>query len=102
MILNRNVDLHIFLLVSLVKKDRKTTFLHSEPENLKKSRQKNLQNCIYGSFNRFIICSKIDFWSFLKLQKMEFGQKKFHDIDLFEFMSFLAWTFLNFLAHCDV
>ena len=28
---------------------------------------------------------------------MEFGE-----IDLFDFMSFLAWTFLNFLAHCDI
>ena len=32
---------------------------------------------------------------------MEFGQKKnLRDIDLFDFTSFLAWTFLNFLAHC--
>ena len=45
--------------------------------------------------------SKIDFWPFLKLQKMEFGQKKFHEIDLLDFMRvFLAWTFLIFLAHC--
>ena len=35
---------------------------------------------------------------FLKLQKMEFGQKIIREIDLFNFMSFLAWTFLNFLA----
>ena len=32
---------------------------------------------------------------------MEFGQKKFfREIDLFDFTSFFAWTFLNFLAHC--
>ena len=31
----------------------------------------------------FFFCSEIDFWPFLTLQKMEF----------------LAWTFLNFLAH---
>ena len=31
---------------------------------------------------------------------MEFGQKNFfYEIDLFDFMSFLDWTFLNFLAH---
>ena len=29
--------------------------------------------------------SKIDFWPFLKLQKMEFGQKKLREIDLFVF-----------------
>ena len=28
---------------------------------------------------------------------MEFGQKKFREIDLFDFMSFSAWTFLIFL-----
>ena len=31
---------------------------------------------------------------------MEFGQNKFREIDLFDFMGFfLAWTFFNFLAH---
>ena len=34
-----------------------------------------LWNCIFGSFKLFPH-SKIDFWPFLKLQKMEFGQKK--------------------------
>ena len=42
---------------------------------------------------------KLHFWPFLKLQNMEFGQNKFLEIDLFDFMSFLAWTFFNFLAH---
>ena len=32
-------------------------------------------NCIFGSCKLFP-SSKIDFWSFLKLQKMEFGQKE--------------------------
>ena len=59
---------------------------HSGPENLKKSRQKNSwnqinpkkfpRNCIFGSFKLFP-SSKIDFWSFLELQKMK--------IDLFVF-----------------
>ena len=32
---------------------------------------------------------------------MEFGQKKFREIDLFHFMGFFfTWTFLNFLAYC--
>ncbi len=44
-----------------------------------------------------------DFWPFLKLQKMEFGQKKFRAIDLFASHEFL-WPglFLNFLAHCGL
>ena len=58
-----------------------STHIHSGPENLKKSRQKNSWNkknpwnCIFGSFKLFP-SSKIDFWPFLKSQKMEFGQKK--------------------------
>ena len=40
--------------------------------------------------------SNIDFWPFLKLQKMEFGQKKFHEIDLFDFMSFCGLDFFKF------
>ena len=31
--------------------------------------------------------SKNDFWPHLKLQKMEFCQKKFREIDLFDFVS---------------
>ena len=30
----------------------------------------------------------MDFWPFLKWQKMEFAQKKFHGINLFDFTSF--------------
>ena len=40
---------------------------------------------------------KNDFWPFLKLQKMEFDQKFFREIDLFDFTSL---DFFNFLAHC--
>ena len=29
-------------------------------------------------------------------------EKKTREIDLFDFMSFLAWTFLNFLASCEI
>ena len=44
-------------------------------------------NCIFPN-------SKVDFWPFLKLQKMEFGLKKifFREIDLFDFTNFLDWT----------
>ena len=42
-----------------------------------------------------------DFWPFMKFQKMEFGQKIFF-VKLIYLISrvCLAWTFLNFLAHC--
>merc|ERR1711974_237558 len=44
--------------------------------------------------------SKTDFWPILKLQIMEFGQKMFSEIDLFDFTRFFGLDFLNFLAHC--
>ena len=54
-------------------------------------------------FWHFSPSSKIDFWPFLKLQKMEFGQKDFfREMDLFDFTSFLAWTFLNFLSELAI
>ena len=31
---------------------------------------------------------------------MEFGEKFFREIDLFDLTSFLDWTFLNIQAHC--
>ena len=40
----------------------------------------------------FFPSSKIDFWTFLKVQKIS-------EIDFFDFTSFfLVWTFLNILA----
>ena len=57
------------------------------PENLKRSRQKKLvksnksisQKKFHGKYSvlSFFPVQKIDFWPFLKLQKMDFGQKKF-------------------------
>ena len=64
-------------------------WLHSGPEKLKKSRQKNLWNCIFSSFKLFP-SSKIDFWPFLKLQKIEFWQKK---IIKLIFMNFFGLDF---------
>ena len=88
--------------------------IHSGPENLKKSRQKNSWNqinkknfffswnCISGSFKLFP-SSKIEFWPFLKLQKMEVGQKKFSaKLIYLIWRVFLAWTFLNFLTYCAI
>ena len=47
--------------------------------------------------------SKIDFWPFLKVQKMEFGQKNIREIDLSHFTRvFWPGLFLNFLAHCEI
>ena len=31
---------------------------------------------------------------------MDFGHKKIREFDLFDFVNFVAWTFLNFLARC--
>ena len=59
-------------------------------------------NCLFRSFI-FFPGWKIDFCPFLKWQNMEFGEKKFfREIDLFDFTSFLAWTFLDFVANCGI
>ena len=57
--------------------------------------QKIIREIAFLAVLNFFPVQKIDFWPFLKLQKMEFGQN-FCEIDLFDFTSFLAWTFLNF------
>ena len=46
-------------------------------------------NYISGIFKLFP-SSNMDFWLLLKLQKMDFGQKQFREIDLFDFTSFLS------------
>ena len=46
--------------------------------------------------NKYDFSSKIDFWPFLKLQKMEFGRKNFCEIDLSDVMSFFGLDFFNF------
>ena len=55
---------------------------------------------------KFFPSSKIDFGPIFKLQKMEFGQKKNRETDLYliswVFFYFLSWTFLNDLAHCAI
>ena len=48
-------------------------------------------------FREIAFLAIIDFfWTFLKWQKMEFGQINFRAIDLFDFMSFFGQDFLNF------
>ena len=51
--------------------------------------------CIFGSFKLFH-SSKIDFWPFLKLQKMEFGQKLFSWNWFICFHEFFSLEFLKF------
>ena len=59
---------------------------------------------LFGSFEHFS-SSKIDFWSFLKWQKMKFGQIFFREIYLFDFTSFFGLDFFKFsgpLCHDDL
>ena len=51
-------------------------------------------------FLTFSFSKIVDFWSFLKLQKMKFSQKKILKLIYVITRVFLAWTVLNFLAHC--
>ena len=74
------------------------SLFHSGPENFKVLVKSIFfsRNCISGSFKLFP-SSKIDFWPFLKLQKMEFGQKNFfREIDLIDFTSFFGLGFYKF------
>ena len=62
-------------------------------ENIKK---KKIREIAFLAVLNFFPSSKIDFWSFLKLQKMEFGQKFFREIDLFDFTSSFGLDFFKF------
>ena len=100
-----------FLRVCLTKKPISSWHFqnpHSRPENLKKSRPKKLvksnksiswnffwPNSIFCNFKNGQI-SIFELGKSLKLPKMQFYEKK----DLFDFTSFFAWIFLNFLARC--
>ena len=52
-------------------------------------------NCIFDCFN-FFPSPKIDFWPFLKLQKMEFGQEKFSWNWFIWLDEFFGLNFLNY------
>ena len=79
---------------------KRAKMFHSRPENLKKSWQKNSWNCIFGSFKNFP-SSKINFWPFLKYQKMDFFFVKviylisrvFFGLDFFKFSGPLCMYF---------
>ena len=47
----------------------------------------------------FFLVQKLIFGHFWNCKKWNLVKKNIREIDLFDFMSFLAWTFLNFLAH---
>ena len=72
--------------------------------NFKKSRPKNLWNQIKSISRIIFFCNfkngQKSIFELGKLPKMQFHEKKF--LDLFDFTSFFAWTFLNYLAHCVV
>ena len=78
--------------------EKRSKELH-RPENLKKSRQKLVKSNFFFVKLHFKLFPslKIDFWPFLKLQKMKFGQKNFfREIDLFDLTSFLGLDFFKF------
>ena len=58
--------------------------------------KKNFREIAFLAFLNFFPSSKIDIRPFLKLQKIDFGQKLLCEIDLFDLKSFFAWTFLIF------
>ena len=78
---------------------------HSGPENLKKSRPKKVVKS-NKSISRKKVWPNFIFCNFKNGQKSIFEQGKsfklpkiqLHEIDLLDFKSFFAWTFLNFLA----
>ena len=55
--------------------------------------KKNFREIAFLAVLNFFSVQKIDCWPFLKLQKMKFGQKKFREIDLFDFTSFFDLDF---------
>ena len=85
--------------------------LHRGPENLKKSRPKKIHELKEINFMKKFFWSNSIFYHFkigqksifelrksLKQPKMQFHEKKIFDV--FDFMTFFARTFLNFLARC--
>ena len=46
--------------------------------------------------------SKIDFWPYLKWQKMDFGQKIFREINLFDFTVFFGLDFFLIFWHTEL
>ena len=103
--------MHLLLVKWLQWKKNQSLHFQKDPLQYYTASQKNLKrqknswnqieqiffswNCISGSFKLFP-SSKMDFWPFLKLQKMECGQKIFCEIDLFDFTSFFDLDFFNF------
>ena len=69
---------------------------------MKSNKSKQFREIAFLLVINFFLSSKIDIWPFLKLQKMELGQKKIVKLVYLISRVFLAWTFLNFLAYYAV
>ena len=52
--------------------------------------QKIFREIVFLVVLKLFPSSKTDFWPFLKLPKMKFGQNKIREIDLFDFMTFFS------------
>ena len=79
---------------------------HGGLENFKNSRQKTREIKYINQFHEIAFLAVLYFFpvqiiDFLAIYEIEFGQKKIiREIELFDVTSFLAWTFLNYVAHC--
>ena len=101
--LSGHSDLSIYRVLS-------NMYYHSGPENFKKSKQKKFvkSNKAKHFFREIAFLVVLNFFPVQKLIFSHFEiakngiwpNKKFREIDLFDFTSFLVWTFLNFLSHC--
>ena len=64
---------------------------------MKSNKSNFFREIAFWQFSQF----KNGFLAIFEMAKNGIWSKKIiHEIDLFDFTSFLAWTFLNFLAHC--
>ena len=73
-------------------------FKQVQAKKLVKSNKINFTNNFFDQIPFFAISkmAKFSIFELGKLPKMQFHEKK---IDLFDFASFFAWSFLNFLVH---
>ena len=88
---------HLLLELSILR----AQLFSQRARKLKKVQTKNSWNQINREITFWALfpSPKVDFWPFLKLQKIEFGQKKFSwNWFIWFHKFFLAWTFLIFLA----
>ena len=75
-----------------------TTWIHTAGQKIWKSSGKKTREI---SFWAVFPAQKLNFSHFWNCKKWNLVKKIIVEIDLFDFMSFLAWTFLHILAYCD-